>query len=336
MIRSHQPETHRRQGKKIRWRAGTACLSLSLAASMDVFGTETAIGDVRSGLEGWGRRIDYAHQQITEGILEAVNRFDRLFGDERVAQETDRSRFAVQLGIRADERDGAQLEQRVRLHVEIPNARQRLLFFFEDDAQTEEPSRWSAITNAIQESRPLTGLRLAIRQMGRFRFVTDAGLRWGSAIQAFGRARLSLCREWDLWAQRLTQSVIWYTRDGWRAVAEAQWTRKVSDKRQWRFTSQLDWREGVSGVEPSQTIEWLIVPSPVRGHRWTLRGAWPETPACREATYVLEYTFRRRVYRDWLFFGIGPRVDFSQAHDYVPNLGGQVFFECLFDRNRLR
>ena len=66
------------------------------------------------------------------------------------------------------------------------------------------------------------------------------------------------------------------------------------------------------------------------GWRFSLAGAWPETPDARETCYSAGFTYRRRIHRDWLFLDITPGVDFPRTEAYAaqPYIG--IKFEAIF------
>ncbi len=245
-------------------------------------------------------RLDRMRDSASETLLRTVERFDRLFGDERLHEEADRTRLSVQLGLRADEREGVRLESRLRLHLELPNLERRWLVFVEDAIESDEVTHPAAWRDAVTDSRPAAGLRLAVSRYGRLSANADAGARFGSPFQLFLRGRLTLRKEWEEWERRLTQTAIWYTNYGLVFSSSAQWTMSLPGDRLLRSTTAVEWRETRNGVTPSQTLEFLQAVREKRGHRITLRAEWPETPKCRAAVYTTEYTFRYRLRRDWL------------------------------------
>ncbi len=300
-------------------------LTLSFRVTLSVASENAAVASLLG-------RLDRTQRTLAARLIDTVERFDQFFGDERLNEEADQTRFSVQLGLLVDEKEGARLEQRFRLHLELPNLQRHLLLFLEDAFESENPSRPSALVAAAGDSRPLAGLRLAFTRLGRFRAQADAGARLGSESQAFLRGRLSLLKTREVWECRLTQTVTWFTRDGWVVASEARWTQSLAGDRLLRSTTRLEWREDSDGVAPSQSVEFFQAVGRQRGHRFAVRGRWPETSHCHSALYSADYTLRLRLGRDWLYLDMGPGVEFAQDRDYRANPFALVRLECLFGK----
>jgi len=275
-------------------------------------------------------RLDRWHDAMEDALSGAVDRFDRLFGDRRLEDEDGGTRLAVTVGLRADAEEGATLENRVRLRIALPNLERRLLLIFEDDESESADASLKTIVDTVREARPLAGLRLALLPLGKARISLDAGVRLGGDPQIVTRGRLSLVKTFHDWERRLTQTAAWYSADGWTTTAEARWTRRLGEELLFRATTTVGWRETQNGVTPSQSFDLLRAVGTVRGHRWTARGEWPETPSCERARYVVEYTYRRRLHRDWLYGEIAVGVDFAQERNYEPNPLAALRLEIVF------
>lgn len=299
--------------------------------AVSVASSEPAPADRKpNAIETIAGDLDRIHSVWSSGIVRTVERFDRMFGDERLHEEADGTRVTLQGGVRVDERDGARMEKRIRAHVALPNIEKRLLLFFDDRIENEHPADLEALSEAVRDSEPVTGLRWVLAQYGKARVNADAGLRFGSKTQVLGRLRASIVKSFDDWERRLTQTVSWYSADGFATSTEARWTRDLGHERLFRSSSALGWREDESGVTPSQSFYILHAVTKRRGHRYGVRAEWPQCPHTREARYTAEYVFRRRIHRDWLYFEAGPGIVFDQEYDYAPNPFGVVRLECIF------
>lgn len=274
--------------------------------------------------------MDRIQAAWSRDLSEIVERFDRLFGDERLDAEANVTRVSVALGVYADRRDGARLQTRFGARLSLPNLQKRVLLFIEDAFETERPDRLGALEDAARESRPLTGLRFAAERVGKARLTADLGARIGGDPQIVGRTRLSFVREFEAWERRLIQTVSWFSADGFAVSSELRWTRALGPGRLFRSSTTVGWRAHESGVTPAQSFSWFVSRSDGGGHRWTLRAAWPETPGCERAIYAAEYVWRRRLHRDWLFFELGPGLDFRQEDGYSLNPFGIARLEVSF------
>jgi len=270
------------------------------------------------------------HDVVADAFLGVIERFDRLFGDRILDDHDEGTRLSVSAGVRFDDREGATLENRIRLRLALPNLERRLLLFFEeDDAEGADPPS-KTVADAVRDARSLAGIRLALAPIGQARLSADGGVRLGGDPQIVARGRFSLVKTYGVWERRLRQTVAWYSADGWTATAEARWTRPMGEAWLFRATTAVGWKAAEDGVTPSQTFDLLRAVGSARGHRWTARAEWPETPRCREALYTIECALRWRLYRDWLFGEATAGVDFGQDREYDPNPFAALRVEIVF------
>lgn len=295
------------------------CATLLLTSAVIANDRPAAVVEGEPALHRVAAQMEHWHDSMAGALSGAIERLDRLFGDQRIEEEGEGTRLAVSLGVRADDRDGAKLENRIRLRLALPNLERRLLLIIEGDESESADQIPQALADTVREARPLAGIRLALAPLGRARFSVDGGVRLGGDPQIVTRGRLSLVKARETWEQRLRQTVAWYSADGWSATTEARWTWRMGEELLFRTTSALGWKATENGVTPSQALDLFRAVGTARGHRWTARAEWPETPKCRRALYVIEYTFRTRLYRDWLYGEATGGMDFGQDRGYDPN-----------------
>ncbi len=278
-----------------------------------------------AGSEHW----DMRYHQTSRGMMYAVDRLDRLFGDENL-NEINRTRMALRLGLVHDGRDGLYLLSVLRLRLSLPRLEDRLQLILDDAFEVDEPGDQQAIVDAVRDWQPDTGLRYFLSRQEYMKVSTDLGIRLRDPVQLYLRGRWSLRIPREKWDIRVTEAVYWFTSDGWRSNSDVTMNRLLPFDWQFRTASRLVWEELESGVAPSQTFSMTWQPTVRRAWRFYVSGVWPETPHTQTATYATGIVFRRRLHRDWLYFEVSPAVEFPQAYDYQANAIARIELEVVF------
>ena len=271
-----------------------------------------------------------ARDSMSATLVDAAERVDRFFGDERLEEDNKGTRLTVRFGLRQERRNGASFEQKVSLRLALPQLENRLQFIVDNIVEGDDPGDTSGVRDAFSDSTPDTGLRWIIRELERFRLTSDVGARWSREPQLFYRLRarkIHMIGDWELMA---SQSLFAYTADGVGETTELRWVRRLADDWLFRSLTRVTWRDQRSGVEPAQTFEIIGDPRESWAQAFRIRGTWPETPHTREALYAGEWVLRRRVHWDWLYLEVRPGVEFAQAFEYNANPYIVALLEVIF------
>jgi len=277
-----------------------------------------------------GNRWDARYRRTSDGIIQAVDRLDRLFGDERLNEENLRTRLTLGLGLEHSGRDGMSLLSETRMRISLPRLEERLQIVLDDAFEVDQPDDGQAIADAVRDVKPDAGLRYVLARKKNLRISTDMGVRLSEPVQWFARTRWSLRYVLESWDLRLTETVLWFTKDGWRGISDVNFSRPLPSNWQFRSSSRMTIEEIREGVAPAQTFSMTWQPSKRHAWRLYLAGAWPETPHTRTANYSTGIVFRRRIHRDWLFLELFPSVEFPQEYDYELNTFIGFKFEVIF------
>ncbi len=272
---------------------------------------------------------DARHLHYSERLAAAIDRLDRLFGDDRLVEDNRRSSLLLGIGLRYAGDDGVSLVSDVRLRMVMPRLKERLQIVLDDIVEVDTPNNEQSIINAVRETRPDAALRYIFSENEKIRLSGDIGIRTGSPHQMFGRGRWRLILPIGCWEARLSETVYWLTDDGWRLTTDFNLTRPVGD---WYFhsASRMTREEIRSGLTFGQTFSLTYELSKRRAYRLYTSATWPETPHTREANYSVGAVYRQRIHRDWLFMELTSALEFPQTDDYKPNPIAGIKMEILF------
>ena len=272
--------------------------------------------------------VDIWHAKWSSNVLTAARYLDNFFADPRLDEESNGTRLKLSVGGQIKEGEKFDVINKVNLRLQLPRTSKRLQLVFEDLVESDNPGAPSDIINDFSDSNPDASLRYNLSKKKRFKLDADAGLRLGDRDQYFIRLRGE--RRFDITENlrmKLTESVRWYSRDGWVSLTQLQFDQQLAWDLLFRFKSELEWPEEEFGVTPTQTLSFFKTMSKRRALRWDIGGTWPNSPNPSETVYYTSVTFRRLVYRDWLYAEFTPGVEFPQEDDY----GEKFFVRLQFD-----
>jgi len=279
---------------------------------------------------------DRSHEAMTTGFNETIERLDRLFGDERLDEDTRDSWLRTRVGLRQSEREGLSMETRIRLRLVMPQLERRLQLVVDEISSGGEGDASGALAESARASETDAALRLNFGEGLQRLFSFDVGAR-ASGPQAFLRSRFRLTSMVGDWELRLTETATYFSSEGLESVTEARWTLPFGERDRWLFrsTSQAIWEEERrSGVTPFQSVSLIRELSERRAYRVELSGLWPEAPHTREANYAAEFTYRQRLHRWWLFGEAMAGVEFPQIDGHEPGFLAALRFEVILGQYR--
>ncbi len=270
------------------------------------------------------------HATLCSNVVQMATRMDNFFADDRLNEEGNDTRVNLSLGIRLKEGEDAKAINRLNVRLSLPNLSRRIQLVLEDMVESDDPNRPRGVLDDIANSRPDAAIRYTVKTRRKTRVSGDAGVRLGSSDQVFLRLRAN--RDFDVaenYQIRLTESVRWYSVDGWISSSQIQVNHWVGSAWLFRSATDLDWEEYAHGVTPSQTFSAFRTFSRRRALRLDIGGTWPESPNTREARYFTTITHRRLVHSNWLFMQVAPGVEFPEQHGYDPKFYVSIQFDMI-------
>lgn len=274
-------------------------------------------------------RLDAWHGRLSTNIVTWVDRFDRRFGDARLPDDARGTWVRFRTELEARESESLDLGLDLKVRVALPALRERVHLVLDDLAGTEDGDDLEKVIDAVQDSRPDTALRFVLRQTRRVRVHVDAGLRLSDPVQYFPRLRARHTVGGRRWEARATQTVVWYSEDGWDETSELRLSRPLPHGFLFRSTSQLRWTEQRKGVTPTQRFT-LYKMAGRNALQCGVSATGPGEPYEDENLYTLGAGWRRPIYRDWLFLEINPRLEFAETERYDATPVVMFVIEAMF------
>ncbi|MFU8781268.1 MAG: hypothetical protein ACNA71_09655 [Kiritimatiellia bacterium] len=320
-----------RRSLQIMFLAGSCALCAVADEDFPVASTNTFRLHTNNGGIPLDQRVDNWHAWISLAIADRFDRIDRLFGDEIIIDERRRTRLRTGLGVRYEREKRGKMVTDFSLRVALPRLEERWQVFMDELAGEDDLRDIADLTRPPVDTEPDVGLRYFLQRTTRKSVSADAGYRFGSPNQAFGRLRGRVRYPVRRWNLEVTQTGTYYTRDGWRSQSDISWTRPFAEAYGFRSFSRVTVDELSTGYTPEQRFSLYRLLTVRRAWRLEGRGVWQEMPYPSDIRYTVAFTYRQLVHRNWLFVELVPGVEYAEVNDYAANPFVILKFEVVFN-----
>ena len=289
--------------------------------------------------------MDTPRDYLANELISLVGNIDRFFGDDRNFQENNNSVFQFDLSRMAGYSGDSQyvLSGRAKLH--LPNTEQRLHLTFEsnpDQNPAADPSKTSKQPNPANSLIPknlVDTIAAALRFEGvsgeHVHFSTDAGLQFqGLNTTPFTRARGSIEDSFDLWRVKATETLFWFNTIGAGESTQLDVERFISDPLLFRATSNATWMHDSQHLDLRQNLSLYQAWSDRTGLLYQASAIGIGRPQIHVTDYVLLFSYRHRLHRDWLFLELTPQVHFPIDKHFHSSPAFLLRLEMLFSETK--
>jgi len=230
-------------------------------------------------------------------------------------------------------------EPRIKLRLDLPDTKRKFRLIIENDPEedksVQERTRYRSLTSTERARSRTTGaIRYMFDELDQWKLSTDLGIRARLPPDPFVRGRAS--REWDLvsdWNARLNQQVYYYVEDGLGETTELYFERGLSPDSLFRVKSEAQWSQREARFEFAQVFSILQRIDMKRGAEWQIGVLGESQPTFWTTAYFANVTYRRLLYKDWLFYEITPELLFPRDDDFRANPSLTFGLEVLFSEH---
>ncbi len=255
--------------------------------------------------------VDTAHSATADSAQALVEWMDEFFGDPTYDAEKAESFLRLEFENEWDEEKGNDFGVRLRGKVQLPKISQRVDLLFSDDDTASADREERADADQIS-------LQVNVRETQRSRF--DATLGWSSGAPKPGVRYRNEGEINEKQSYRYVQRLQWAKDDGLFTLGQVDLFHQLDSDDVMRWSNRIKWGEETDGVEWRTRLSLFQrfkeeTSRPLAfNHFLTIRG---ETePKSYVQNYALGTVFRRKVYRDFLFFEVEPSANFRKPNPF--------------------
>jgi len=278
--------------------------------------------------------VDDSHAYVTDQAQALTEWMDEFFGDPTYDLEKAESLLRLELIDDWESDDGHDLKVRLRGKLQLPKVSRRLNLVFsgEDSDFQDEDDR--SVEDAI-------GLQYELREGGRSRIDLTMGLASGNlrpGVKYRSEAPID-----DRHSYRFVERLQYEDGEGFYSISQLDLNRVRDEDSVWRFSTRGIWGEHTDGVEWRTRLALRKRYNPEAERPFAINYFTAIRGVTRPDSFVKNYrlgvTWRRQVYRDFLFMELEPAINYRRRNldeDRDIVWGFVVRFEIALERDLRR
>jgi hypothetical protein len=262
-------------------------------------------------------KIDKTHQVASTLLLSGADWIDSFFDDDRYVLEENKTRAKLRLSFGYSQFDEFEFSPQVKLRLKLPRLSKKALLIIsssdDDDFDADQNPISENPRNDDSELSDLSaGLRYLLKRGQQYHISTTFG---ASFSYLFAGLRYRYEHDFGHWQGRFTDTLRYYTDDGWENRVAVDMERRFSKRWFFRTTASLDWYENEDGLPHALTFQLYQVFNRAQAVLYEIGSYFDTEPSHKLTDLQLRLRYRQRLFRDWLIFEIAPQIGFPEEHE---------------------
>ncbi len=283
--------------------------------------------------------IDRYHRGLSEDILGIADWLDSFFDSERTIAEENRTRLRIKLYSLVEKGEKPAFDVKTGFRLSLPRLQKRLNLLI-----SGEPDDYPGPGNTPAEERReefertdeqnlIVSLQYKLKETLRRNVSTNVGMRFSRTTPVFyteGRYRYQV--DIRAWILRFTQSLKWLSDEGLESRTRIDFERPVPGAFFFRTTADGSWFEHRDGYFYDLSFSFFQYLSPRRILSYEWVNNFQTRPSNRLQETVVLMRYRQRVWRNWIFYEVSPRVSMSRDEGFSAAPGAMLKVEAVIGR----
>jgi hypothetical protein len=281
---------------------------------------------------------DVVHGGISHSLLTTATWLDSFFGDRRYNSEANPSYVRFRYNVFLEHDTAPLLKPDLEARLILPQLREKTHIIIA--GTPKEVNQFSAVqsntaadqTASTEDRGFLTGVSYAPRQTPNESFFVRAGLKFSTKGVDLGVGPLYriLFPFPSGWSLRFIEDVLWRSKEGWKSSTTVDLERPLP--RDLFFRASTDWvhTEHVDGFiyAVSFSIAQPLSSKAVLAYSWV--NVFQSRPVNELTEIDLRVAYRKRIWRDWLYYEVMPQFRFPRDRGFEATPGILFRLDMLF------
>lgn len=250
---------------------------------------------------------------------------DRFFAGEESLEENE-SYIRLRAGAIWSRGGDIGSDSDIKAKLDLPGSKRRWKLLFESDPdefsdlETQTRSTPTANRQFTDTEGSTSALRFVVDEKSKWKKDLDIGVRGSTPLDPF--ARYQLRRNFKLeddWTLYFKESVYIFNSDGWGQKTTFSFEKLITEDYLWRNRIETKFKDEENKLQTAFVMSTLHVLDDWRAIDYAVGVIVSNRPVSQTTTYFINTTYRKRLYKDWLFFDIRPELAFSRGYKDYPN-----------------
>jgi hypothetical protein len=269
--------------------------------------------------------------QYVESLNDGVDSFfmGAFFDDEIIEDESSGSNGRVFLTSRREKGQSLNIQSGINLKVVLPRTRDRFKLLLETD-ENEDGDAESSVIDTTKNVTYSTAVRVEIQDGEKWKTSLDNGVRWSGKPVYFSRIRTRRTDYFEEWRTRYLQSIYWRTDVEWGAIVDMNALTPIDFSRHFRmgFSADYNLNDDMAELRSSIAVFDEINYQSALLYQLAVFGDTKVLTRVNEA--VLSISYRRKIYKSFLFAEVVPEIGFPRDLDYDATPALTFTLEMIF------
>lgn len=255
-----------------------------------------------------------------------ANRLDLFFADQRADDELARSRVRVQRTY--DLRDRAEMasDTQFRVNLRLPKLQEKFKFEIDSNRKKEKDEK------AKSGRKTLSERELAKYQLNKdWQFRADVGVNASIPPKVFTRGRLRKNMTSGDVIHRFVEELAWYSDRDWEMNTTLDSDLSLDEELLLRFRNSSDWKVTRKDYKTNHgpSLFQRLNDDSALSYGFNV-GTIVENSIWYVTNYTLSTTYRRNLYKQWIYADVTPGLDFPKLWHFRRTPFVTVRLEALF------
>ncbi len=268
--------------------------------------------------------LDRQHVFITDQFVDLNEALDRLLSNKRSENPGLNQGYLV-LKIDSEFGEGGETESSVRLRakVDLPHSKERFKLIFESDPEDDYSLRENERSGSVGDEnlpsdRAIAGLEY-VKKGKKYEWQPsiDVGTRLNFPVDLFTRVRLRkrtlLSESWEL---KTKLELPYFAREGAKPSLRLSLLHPINEMfsfksiSRYKYTRKQSLHEAYQSIQLNQLVNEKVV------IEYKIGALGDNQTAERIEEYFVQIAYKKRIYRDWMFFTIAPAISYQNERDW--------------------
>lgn len=273
--------------------------------------------------------------ELSSIIGHTGTQLDLFFSGEDIEYKANASYLRLGIEAKFAKRGERSFDPVYKFKLDLPTVKERLKIVVESSLPEQETLSETNIDSSLQDdespnSNTTGALQYFFGSTQKWKKSTSVGIRLNRSPNFFWRLRLK--RGWELmdeWAFKAFQSFYYFHDDSWGETTHFIFEKPIQS---YFFTSKSEarWRHNERLMEYAQIFSLKTNLSPIRAIKYELGLLSENQPNVIVTDYYIKTTYRRLLYKDWLFYEVSPELLFPNGDSFKANPSILVRLEMKF------
>ena len=288
----------------------------------DVLSSDSCVNNNDENEGSYFSYLDTSEKFISSGINSLAIYLDEFFANEKTDYDSSGSDLRISSYVIFNEGGRVSSSSNINFKLRLPNTEEKFKFVFEtDSAELDDNSKQTTTSNQTVddgEKEYFAGLQAILKDDKHWRFRTSSGIHLTTSLDPFIRFNMDWRDKFGVWDLHWNENPYWLGSTGWGLNSLFEIDRKISDSILFRSSSSARWTAILDSFNLSQvfSVSQVLTNKSAISYQAGVYGV--SKPVIATTNYLLSMSYRKNIYKDYLFFEMTPQINYPESENFSP------------------